>query len=73
MILPGRRPPSGLVPHRILLSYSDTCHPSSRLTHMRSPSDWRRGVRRLDTIAMRGSLDLDDGGVLEHKGRTRRV
>jgi hypothetical protein len=67
MISSGHRPPSRTVPHRTLPSYSTTIHPSSCLTHTRSPSNWRRGVGRLDSNATCGGLDLDDGAELECK------
>jgi hypothetical protein len=43
MISTGHRPPSRMVPHRTIPSYSTVCHPSSRLTRTMLPSDRRWG------------------------------
>jgi hypothetical protein len=69
---PGHKLPSKMVLHCILPSYSIYCHPSSSLTCMRSLSIQRWEGERLDAMAAREVLDLEDGRELERgRGRQR--
>jgi hypothetical protein len=67
-----RKPSCRMVLHRILPSNSDDYHPSSYLSFLRLPSDQKREVGRLDTIAASGGWDPKGGRELKSKGRMPR-
>jgi hypothetical protein len=53
--------------HRILPSYPDDCQLSSSLSFLRSLSDQKREVVRMDVIAAGGGWDLEGGGELKNE------
>jgi hypothetical protein len=68
----GRKSSSGMAPHCTLSSYPDDCHPSSRLSFVRSLPDQKREAGRMDANATNGGWDLEGGGELKNKERRQR-
>jgi hypothetical protein len=69
---PGHKSLSRIAPHHTLPSYPSDCHPSNRLSFMRSLPDRKREAGRMDAIAVGAGWDLEGGRELKNEGRRQR-
>jgi hypothetical protein len=67
-----RKSPSRMALHHTLPSNPSDCYPNSHLSLLRSLSDRKREVERMDAIATDGGWDLEGGGELYSDRRKQR-